>query len=316
MTLVESALAELSRQDGIHQIVCEDFDHMVKSYIRACKTGEIDGPVRDALPQIVKLVARATSSIADFGTADEEKMNLLQQSVKWAYDALESYQPDKGASPVSWIVTQVKGRLMNDRRDEYSRQNRTVSLDAPRGSDGDDDDGHLGDVISGTDEENPVAGVDRVDTTEGDNVGGSEAPFAKPDDVVQAKETKGEVERFLDSITNSEGRRIPNGLTPQERQIIDLSFGFGTEDHRTFGPDEIADRMGIAYRNVLSLKNRALNKMRMFKGRLSEIRDSVDPEVSKVAGEILSECEKAVPKGLLLKESIIDEMAEEDKEAL
>lgn len=296
MTLVESALAELHRQDGDYKFLKENFDQMVKSYIRACNSGELSGPIKDALPKIVQLVTRATATLSDYDEREEEKMNLLQQSIEWAYNALDTYDPSKGTKPTTWIIAQVEGRLKNNRRDEYAHRNRMVPYDT---LDNNRDEDSMS--ISSTDEENPYPAFDTTSSPEDDASG--ETPFARPDDVMKSKEDKTEIGDFLDSVsaTPDSGKRDGRKLSPLERKIIELSFGLGDANGESLDLDAISDQLGLSYAVAKSLKSRALSKLRSFRGRLSDLRDSVDPSVSKIAGEILEECMKVAPRGTLLK---------------
>lgn len=73
----------------------------------------------------------------------------------------------------------------------------------------------------------------------------------------------GEEVDFLGNIVREEDRekvlRLLELLTPRQRQVITMFYG------REMTLDQIAEELGVAYRTVVNIKARALEKMRKIK---------------------------------------------------
>lgn len=267
MTLVESALEALNRMDGNYIRLDETFNEMVRSYKSSIASGGFDGDdnskaIAGVFPFALKMVTEYTASIVNPEEQDRVRSELLNGVMIAMYEKIGGYNPNhESGRPLNMYLMDIIRGECNHWREKYYREykRRPISLDAPRGSSGDDDDGELMDTVAdydirsdgqrdwnlGGDLSLPDVPTDEdnldADLSGGDDVGG-EALGGRPDQNIGRKENLAKLKEFIGRITNKPGSRIPNGLSPQEARIaFELMSGNG-EDAK-----EMAERLGIAY---------------------------------------------------------------------
>ena len=202
-----------------------------------------DQSIREAVIKAnLRLVLKIANDYKGMGTPLEELVSYGNMGLN---DAIDSYDTERGTAFTTWARFYIKARICRyglDRgrstvdtpayckmKAKGMEQVSTVSLDEP--FDGDEDGRTIGECIA-DDGMNPAEQAERND--------------------------------MVDAVRKA----MADVLTPREKMVVELIFGYGGKDERTAA--SISDELGVTHQMVSIIKKSAMDKLkRVMEKRLA-----------------------------------------------
>lgn len=239
-----------------------------RDLLRAAQRGDAQarGRLVEAYMPLIASVARVYR-----GSAQVDRVELLQEGVVGLLRALERYDADRGTpfwAYAAWWVRQAMQQLVSEltrpavlsdralrqlsrlhqsHRETLQRTGREPTRDQLAHSTG----------LEVEQVDNLLA-IDRVPRAVEQPVVGEEGAVGTFGELLVDPLAEGEYERALDAIEAQELVSLLSGLSDREREILRARYGLDGEEQSL---REIADRTGVSAERVRQLEQRALGKL-------------------------------------------------------
>lgn len=239
-----------------------------RDLVRAAQRGDAQarGRLVESYMPLIASVARVYR-----GSAQVDRVELLQEGVVGLLRALERYDADRGTpfwAYAAWWVRQAMqqlvseltrpavlsdralrqlSRLRQSHRDMLQRTGREPTRDQLAQGTG-----------LGVEQVDNLLAIDRVPRAVEQPVAGEEGAVGTFGELLVDPLAEGEYERALDAIEAEELVSLLSGLSAREREILRARYGLDGEEQSL---RQIADRAGVSAERVRQLEQRALGKL-------------------------------------------------------